>query len=294
MTNHDIYAYLRDIAAKPDIWCASTAAELWTDEHISRKMLEFHLDAASEPASRPHDFIDRSAQWIAERFEFARGIPVADFGCGPGLYASRYSRAGARVTGIDFSPRSIAYARNDAERQGLPIRYIEGNYLETEIEGPFDLITLIYGDYAVLSPEQRRELLRRMRALLSPGGHILFDVFTTTVFAGRIADSEIAENLMDGFWSTSPYVGIRRTWTYPEQRVVLDRYAIVEPERIRSIFNWFQYFDREALGRELTDGGFDAVEWYTDVAGTPYSEDAPTLAVIARPGGSEASAGTPS
>ncbi|HOJ15222.1 MAG TPA: class I SAM-dependent methyltransferase, partial [Deltaproteobacteria bacterium] len=36
---------------------------------------------------------------------------ILDLGCGPGLYTKRLSDAGYDVTGMDYSRRSIAYAK---------------------------------------------------------------------------------------------------------------------------------------------------------------------------------------
>ena len=36
---------------------------------------------------------------------------IADYGCGPGLYATKMAQRGAIVTGIDFSENSISYAK---------------------------------------------------------------------------------------------------------------------------------------------------------------------------------------
>ncbi len=46
-------------------------------------------------------------------------MEIADFGCGPGLYATRLAQRQATVTGIDFSKRSIQYAQEVATREGL-------------------------------------------------------------------------------------------------------------------------------------------------------------------------------
>jgi len=102
---------LERIHAKPEPFAFYTADDLWTDEHTSAKMLAFHLDASGDVASRNAAFIDRSVEWIVSRFSIDRGVRIADFGCGPGLYATRLARFGARVTGIDFSKRSIGYAK---------------------------------------------------------------------------------------------------------------------------------------------------------------------------------------
>ena len=59
------------------------------------------------------------------------------------------------------------------------------------------------------------------------------------------------EGMMDGFWSAAPYFGFLNTFRYEAEHVVLDRYTIVEAVRTRTIFNWFQYFDRDELTAEF-------------------------------------------
>jgi SAM-dependent methyltransferase len=47
------------------------------------------------------------------------GIDVLEYGCGQGSYAVPMAKRGARVTGIDISPRSIDNARGEAGRAGV-------------------------------------------------------------------------------------------------------------------------------------------------------------------------------
>ncbi len=265
------------------MWSEYTAYELWADDHISKSMLAFHLDPESEPASRPHVFLDRSAAWISEKFDFQAGGKVLDFGCGPGLYTTRFHDAGAKVTGIDYSHRSIGYALNKAEVSGRNISYIEGNYLDAELPGvgSYDLATMIYCDFCPLSPAQRKTLLHRIGRILKPGGNFLFDVFTNGAYDSRIESSSIEANLMSGFWSPDKYTGIQQTWKYDDERVILDKYDIFEKDRTLTIYNWLQYFSSGALEEELRSNGFIIKEIYSDVSGAPWREDSATMAVVA-------------
>ena len=102
-----MFEALEKINARPKLFEFYTASDLWTDEHTSKQMLAFHLDENVDISSRNTEFIDRSVEWICSRFNVAAGTTIADFGCGPGLYATRLARRGAAVTGIDFSKRSI-------------------------------------------------------------------------------------------------------------------------------------------------------------------------------------------
>lgn len=80
---------LKEITSKPQPYEFYTAKDLWTDEHVSKKMLAYHLNESVDAASRNHAFIDRSCAWIIHKFGLGDGSKVIDFGCGPGLYTSR-------------------------------------------------------------------------------------------------------------------------------------------------------------------------------------------------------------
>lgn len=259
-----------------------TTGELWTDEHTSAQMLAYHLDEEVDLSSRSGAFIDRSVDWIVSHLDVGEGAKIADFGCGPGLYAIRLARRGADVTGIDFSKRSIEHARERAAAEGLAIRYINENYLELELDNRFDLITMIMCDFCALSPEQRRSMLRKFHGMLAPGGAVLLDVYSQAAFAGReeLAICEI--DLMDGFWSPHRYYGFQNTFKFNQEKVVLDKFTIVEETRTRTIYNWLQYFRAEDLEQELGSCDLQVEERYADVAGSTYDPEHAEFAVLAR------------
>jgi len=273
MSSISLFDTLTEIHRRPDPFETYTAKMLWDDEHISKNMLAFHLDGESEPASRPHAFIQRSADWITERFGLATGTRVADFGCGPGLYATRFAAAGAEVLGIDWSRRSIAYAEEQARKAALAIEYIREDYLDFTTDRCFDLITLVYCDLCALSPDQRRRLLKLFHNLLTDGGSLLLDVFSLQAYSGRQEATSHGFRLMDGFWAPGDYWGFLNTFKYDESHVVLDKYAIIEPQQTRWVYNWLQYFSLDSLAAEFEQCGLRIVEQYRDVAGTPYAED---------------------
>lgn len=258
-----------------------TADDLWTDEYTSQKMLEFHLNETVDASSRNHAFIDRSAAWIVTRFGLCAGTAIADFGCGPGLYTTRLARSGTAVTGIDFSKRSISYARETAAKEGLTITYVNSNYLEFETAERFDLVMMIMCDYCALSPEQRKILLGTFRSILKPGGSVLFDVYSLTAFDGRTETAVYEKNLLGGFWSPETYYGFLNVFKYDPEKVVLDKYSLIEKSRTRTVYNWLQYFSLEALERELAENGFRIGELLSDVAGTPFNSASNEFAVIA-------------
>ncbi|MCB2185146.1 MAG: methyltransferase domain-containing protein [Deltaproteobacteria bacterium] len=284
VTSHsDFFAFLEAISARPLPFEHYTAPELWTHEHTSARMLAFHMDENIDASSRNHRFIERSAAWLVQKFSLGEGQSVADFGCGPGLYAARLAQAGARVTGLDFSPRSLAYARENATAQGLAIKYCQANYLDFQTTERFDLIIMIMCDFCALSPAQRAWMLAKFRALLRPGGAVVLDVYSLTAFAAREETATYQVNLLNGFWSPEKYHGFLHVFKYPAEKVVLDQYTIIETQHIRRVYNWLAYFSLENLQAEFAAAGLAVEEILADVAGTPYDPQGSEFAVIARP-----------
>jgi cyclopropane fatty-acyl-phospholipid synthase-like methyltransferase len=277
-----LFEELENINKRPRPFEFYTASDLCTDEHTSQQMLSFHLDGEIDVASRTTAFIDRSIEWLASRFNIGAGTRIADFGCGPGLYASRLAKKQANVTGIDFSTRSIQYAREAAFREQLSIRYIDQDYLDFETDERFDLILMIMCDFCALSPSQRKLLLSRFHSFLKSGGSVLLDVYSLKAFEQREETVLYEANLMNGFWSPDHYYGFLNNFKYEKEKVVLDKYTIIEADCTRTVYNWLQYFSPAALKKEFTECDLKVDELYSDVAGSPFDPESTEFAVVAR------------
>jgi len=276
-----MFNILQEINHRPDPFEYYTAEDLWTDEHTSRQMLSYHLNAEVDLSSRKEGFIERSVSWMAPHFQIKQGTRILDFGCGPGLYAARLAKLGAKVIGVDFSRTSIEYASKVAADEQLDIQYVHQNYLDFETADRFDIALMIMCDLCALSPAQRRKMLARFHHLLVSGGTVLLDVYSLDAFEQRDENVIYGLNLLDGFWSDQDYYVFQNTFKYEEEKVVLDKYTIVEADRTRTVYNWLQYFSRESLQKEFEQAGFAVHSMYADVAGTPYNGSTDEFAVVA-------------
>jgi SAM-dependent methyltransferase len=185
------------------------------------------------------------------------------------------------VTGIDFSGRSIEYAKEVAAREQLNISYVKQNYLEFETDDRFDLVLMIMCDFCALSPTQRKEILSKFHRILKPSGLALLDVYSLSAFDQKKEVATYEVNQLNGFWSPNKYYGFLNTFKYDEEKVVLDKYTIIELDHTRKVYNWLQYFSPEDLEREFIEARFSVKGLYSDVAGTPYDRKANEFAVIA-------------
>jgi hypothetical protein len=125
-------------------------------------------------------------------------------------------------------------------------------------------------------------MLNKFHTLLESGGLVLLDVYSLNAFEQREAKALYEANLLDGFWSPNKYYGFVNTFKYEKEKVVLDKYTIIEADRTRTIYNWFQHFSPETLEREFVECGFAIKQKFCDVAGTPFDSKANEFALVAR------------
>lgn len=254
----------------------------WDDPHISKHMLAAHLDPETDLASRKPETIDASVAWIMDVLKLQAGDRVLDLGCGPGLYSNRLAQLGLRVTGIDYSKRSIEYARWAAKELDLDIAYRCQDYHFLEEAAAYDAVLLIYGEYGVFNPEQRRNLLTRVRAALKPGGYFVFDV-TTPHLTSHQGDHTEWEALETGFWREGPYLALTQGFDYPEEDIYLDQYIIIEADGTLSVYrNWFQDFTRERITAEVEAAGFSVQSVWSDLTGTPLKPESEWIGMVAK------------
>ena len=106
------------------------------------------------------------------------------------------------------------------------------------------------------------------------------DVHSLNTFNSRGEVAIYEHNQLDNFWSPENYYGFLNTFKYDKEKIILDKYTIIEKARIRVIYNWLQYFNQDSLRKEFGENGFEAKEFYSDVAGTTFSPESPDIAIV--------------
>ena len=260
---------------KPPLYAPSTG-EFWDDEHISKGMLAAHLDPQGEAATRRHEFLDRSVPWISEIAPPSQYRSLLDLGCGPGLYAQRFHEAGYSVTGVDFSRRSIAYAKEQARLHRRDIEYCYQNYLTIDYENQFDVVTLIYCDYAALPAADRHLLVSKIYRALRQNGKFIVDVFTPRMRNQERRTWQCCEE--GGFWSEKPHLCLEAVYQYDDEDATELRQCVVVTDEAINCYNiWDHFFTKEKLLSEIQTAGFSNFAFYGDVAGTPFSDNGETI-----------------
>jgi len=254
----------------------------WDDPHISKGMLEAHINPNNDAASRKPETIDKTIKNIIDTINLKQGGKILDLGCGPGLYCKSFAQQGFKVTGLDYSKRSIEYAVQDAARNALSIEYKYMNYLDMEYSSEFDAVFIIYGDFCVLSDRDKDALLRKIYRALKSGGHFIFDV-TTRLHKEKSRLKNRWYAAESGFWKPGPHLVLENGFDYPEESIYLDQYIVIEESGKVSVYrNWFHDYSLEEITKVLSNGGFSMEEAWSGLTGEPYDENSEWIGLVAK------------
>lgn len=148
---------------------AGAALRSWSRQ---RHFYDEQCDPEFEIA-RPHN-CGRLYQYLIEH-KFRTGMRMLGLGvagrsvlevcCGSGMIAEKFARAGAAVTGIDFSAAAIARARERARRYGFAARFLIGDAENLAFGGrSFDIVAVHDGLHHLDDPPRAiREMARVAR-----------------------------------------------------------------------------------------------------------------------------------
>jgi SAM-dependent methyltransferase len=200
----------------------------WNDPEFSKRMLREHLSQAHDAASRRFEVIDEHVSWIHENVLQGKPTRILDLACGPGLYASRLAKLGNSCVGIDFSPASIAYARQQAEVGGLDCTYHLHDIRSADYGDGYGLVMLIFGEFNVFTPQDARKILVKAFDALLPGGRLLLEphTFEQVVQMGKEPASWFSEE--SGLFSASPHLYLQENFWDAEEQVAIERYFTID------------------------------------------------------------------
>jgi len=274
-----MFSKLIGLIEKPELSTVSGNSvyhALWDDEHISKGMLEAHLNPDRDAASRNHAFLDKSANWIAKLVPSSQYTKLLDLGCGPGLYAERFVKAGFTVTGVDFSERSIKYAKEQTVLNDSGIEYHYQNYLAIDYTEQYDVVTLIYCDYAPLSFKDRLTLLEKVYQALKPGGKFILDVFTPKMRRKENCSWQYFKN--GGFFSAKSHLLLEADYQYDDNdETELHQHIVITSDDVKCYIVQNHFFTKESMLSEIQPIGFSMFEFFGDVAGSKYSDTGETI-----------------
>jgi SAM-dependent methyltransferase len=103
------------------------------------------------------------------------GAEILDLGCAGGDQAKLLAKKGYKITGVDYVPALIEYAKNTFAKEGLGGDFRVGDMREMDDQNRYDLVTMLSGTFGYFSDEGNKEMLGKIHRALKPRGHAFID-----------------------------------------------------------------------------------------------------------------------
>ena len=265
----------------PDPWSEGEKIP-WNDSEFSKRMLQYHLAQDHDLASRRFSIIDKHVKFIDD----LAGGPskVLDLGCGPGFYASRLTSLGYKCKGIDFSPASIDYAKEQAEKAGQEIDYLTEDIRTAEYGEGYGLAMMVYGEFNVFKKEDIRAVLKKAYDSLEDGGVFIAEPhrFEAVKSFGEAAPSWYSSESM--LFSDEPHLALMECFWVEEHSVTINRYFIVDAAtgKVALHASTMQAYSNEEYEALLRGAGFSQVEFHDSLTGEEVDENEHLMVIVGR------------
>lgn len=239
-------------------------------------MLREHLDESHAAASRTTPERQQQLDWLWQKLGLQPGCQFLDLTCGPGLYAVELAKRGCQVMGVDFSPASIAHARNLAQQEGVTegCTFVEQDIRvwlhDTTLSPPhhvtlsrqYDAAAILYGQLAVFPREEAETILRQTAQLLRPGARLCLELLNPDRVNKKKSSWWYSDDT--GLWGDAPYLHLGERFWDAETRTSVERFHIIHLEtgQLDEVILCDTTYTSGEMTTLLRRAGFDRVDVY--------------------------------
>ncbi|MCP4166418.1 MAG: class I SAM-dependent methyltransferase [Chloroflexi bacterium] len=269
--------------ANPEPWSEGDNIP-WNDPDFSRRMLKEHLTQEHDAASRRFGTIDEHVDWIHGTLLQKRPSRILDLACGPGLYSNRLAALGHTCVGIDYSPASIAYAREQAALAQNNVQFVEQDIRIASYGSGYDLVMLLFGELNIFRIGDAENILRKAHSALKPGAFVLLEPHTFEIVEGMGMDASTWFSYDGGLFSDRKHIVLsERLWQEPSQTTTIRHYIIdAETAAVTRMAQSFQAYTTADYENLLNRCGFLDVKFHPSLLGRPDPNQADLIALTAR------------
>lgn len=252
----------------------------WNDPEFSRRMLHEHLSQAHNAASRRFEIIDQHVQWIHEYLLHKKADRILDLACGPGFYVQRLSRLGYDCLGIDFSPASIAYAR----QENPDLAFVESDIRSAEYGSGYDLAMFIFGEFNVFPIQDARHILTKIHAALADDGLLLIEPHSFNAIKQIAQRPGTWYTSQSGLFSDEPHLVLTENFWLEEDSAAVKRHYIIDAHtnEVTLVSATMQAYSDKDYRELLNECGFTDIRFHPSLTGAEIAEDESLFVLTAK------------
>jgi SAM-dependent methyltransferase len=198
---------------------------------------------------------------IVSLLDLQPGARILDLACGHGRHSILLAKRGFDVTGYDLSEIFLARARANADKEGVSVRWIQGDMRELPFDAEFDAAINVFTSFGYFEdPDDDVRTLWGLRASLKPEGRFLLETLHRDGLTARFQPQSFER------MSTGSIVLHERRWDLARD-VIDDAVTLIRPDgtrteytttvRLRSLDEFIALMRESGLVVDFWHGGLD-------------------------------------
>ena len=120
--------------------------------------------------------VKREILFLEESLKPTPDSQMLELGCGAGQHVIEMARKGYKVTGFDMSLQLLIQAGELAQREGLQVDFLQGDFKDIGVEERFDAVYSIHSRFGYFNDDRNRQAIESVNRSLKKGGRFLLDV----------------------------------------------------------------------------------------------------------------------
>ena len=204
-----------------------------------------------------------------------KGPFVLDLCCGFGRITLELARRGYSATGVDITGSYLRTAREDADHEGLKIKFIQKDIRSFKRKEAFDTAINLYNSFGYFE-NQKDDLLflRNAHHSLREGGTFIIDVLGKEIAVRDFTEAD--------WFERSGFTVLTETNPVDSWGSIWNRWILIKDgKRWEKVFVQRLYAASE-LRSLLLEAGFSKVELYGNWDESPYDNNAHTLIAVGK------------
>jgi cyclopropane fatty-acyl-phospholipid synthase-like methyltransferase len=209
---------------------------------------------------------------IIDLADLEKGMKVLDMPCGVGRHSIKLKKKGFNVVGVD---KTEAYIEDAQQKESDDIEFLQDDMKDFRRENSFDAVINWWNSFGYFeNKEDDRRMLDNIQASLKEDGVLVMDLWSKEIsamndFSRHWADEDGIYNLEKGRPKDN-WKKVERTWI-----------KVDDGETVK--YTWEQrLYAASELEQMLKEVGFSNVDFYGNVDGDDFDDDADRLVVVAK------------
>ena len=215
------------------------------------------------------------ADFLYDVLELEPGRQVLDVFCGYGRHALDLADRGCSVTGVDIAPDYTDELRTQAQRRGLPIETVTGDFLTVSLAGDYDAAYCFGNSLSFFPHEQMLTFLQKIADGLRPGGLFAADT-------GMIAESVLPDFQERGWMQIGDITMLMENSYDATQSCVESHLTYLHNGKTEHRTARHYLFTVAHLRALFAQAGFTITELYSDLEGSDFTLGDDRLLLVAK------------